>query len=51
MATNDYLRNLRAGREGSLGGKLWQRSYYGHIVRNGREAEIIREYIRTNLLH
>jgi putative transposase len=30
------------------GNRLWQRDYYEHIIRNEREVEIIREYIRTN---
>jgi putative transposase len=28
--------------------RLWQRDYFEHIIRNDRELEIIREYIRTN---
>ncbi len=29
-------------------GKLWQRNYYEHIIRNEREINRIREYIRNN---
>ena len=32
----------------SIGQPVWQRSYYEHIVRNDRELERIREYIRNN---
>ncbi|MGB3712826.1 MAG: transposase [Candidatus Promineifilaceae bacterium] len=30
------------------GGKLWQRGYYERIVRNERELNAIRQYIRAN---
>ena len=30
------------------GAPIWQRNYYEHIVRNARELERIREYIRDN---
>ncbi len=30
------------------GGKLWQRGYYERIVRNDRELNAIRRYIRSN---
>jgi REP element-mobilizing transposase RayT len=33
-----------------LGGMLWQRNYYEHIVRNDDELQKIREYIVTNPL-
>jgi putative transposase len=29
-------------------GKLWQRNYYEHIIRNNNELEKIREYIANN---
>jgi hypothetical protein len=28
--------------------RFWQRNYYEHIIRNERELEAIREYIRRN---
>jgi len=30
------------------GRQFWQRNYYEHIIRNDRELELIRDYIRTN---
>jgi putative transposase len=30
------------------GARLWQRDYYEHVIRNDRELEIIRDYIRAN---
>lgn len=29
-------------------GRLWQRNYYGHIIRNDAELNRIRDYIRDN---
>ncbi len=31
-------------------GKLWQRDYFDHIVRNAESLELIRNYIRGNPL-
>jgi hypothetical protein len=31
--------------------KFWQRNYYEHIVRNDRELDAIRQYIRDNPLN
>ncbi len=50
MTTNDYLRHVRDGAWPTFEGKLWQRNYYEHIIRNPHEYEIIREYIATNPL-
>jgi len=32
-------------------GKLWQRNYYEHIIRNADEMNRIREYIQNNPLN
>jgi putative transposase len=37
-------------RLGSPGSPLWQRNYYEHIIRDERELQAIREYIRYNPL-
>ena len=50
MTTNDYLRGVHDRGWPVLRGKLWQRNYYEHIIRNPRELDIIREYIATNQL-
>jgi putative transposase len=34
----------------SFHGRLWQRNYYDHVIRNERELDKIREYIATNPL-
>jgi len=47
MSTNEYLRKQKA-----LGitdsGKLWQRSYYDHIIRTSADYYRISTYIRNN---
>jgi len=50
MTTNDYLRRVHALGWPLLHGKLWQRNYYEHIIRNPGELDKIREYIVTNPL-
>ena len=40
----------RAKRELNIAG-IWQRNYYDHIIRNDRELENIRWYIRNNPLN
>jgi len=35
---------------GTPGRKVWQRNYYEHIIRNEKELNEIREYIRYNPL-
>jgi len=41
---------LRYIKENSLHeyGKIWQRDYYEHIIRNKRELDRIRKYIKSN---
>ncbi len=42
-----YLEWIRAN-DPSRQAKFWQRNYYEHIIRNERELEAIRQYIRLN---
>ena len=51
MTTNDYLRGIKQYKWPPFPGKLWQRNYYEHVIRN--EDELIRtsEYILTNPAH
>ena len=39
---------LMAKRNGLFLGRLWQRNYWEHVVRNDEELNKIREYIRNN---
>jgi len=33
---------------GVVGAKVWQRSYYDHVIRDNKSLQAIREYIQTN---
>ena len=48
MTTNEYIRGVRQHGWEPFPGKLWQRNYCEHIVRNEKELTRIREYIRNN---
>ncbi len=48
MTTNEYIRGVKQNGWSTFPGKLWQRNYYEHIVRNENELNRIREYIINN---
>ena len=48
MTTNEYIRGVRQHGWPPFAGKLWQRNYYEHIIRNENELARIREYITNN---
>jgi hypothetical protein len=48
MTTNEYIRGVKQNGWPSFPGKLWQRNYYEHIIRNENEMARIREYITNN---
>jgi putative transposase len=48
MTTNAYIHGVKEQGWESFEGKLWQRSYHDHIIRNERELNILREYILIN---
>jgi len=48
MTTNEYIRNVKQNRWEPFDGKLWQRDYYEHIIRNETSLQNIREYIVNN---
>jgi len=48
MTTNEYIRGIDAQGWERFNGKLWQRNYYEHIIRDDSELYAIREYIRYN---
>jgi len=50
MTTNEYIRNVRINFWPKFDKKLWQRSYYDHIIRNEKSLEEIRKYINENPL-
>ena len=48
MTTNEYIRGVKQYGWVPFPGRLWQRNYYEHILRNENEMSHIREYIRNN---
>lgn len=50
MTTNDYIRGVKQHGWPSFPGKLWQRNYHEHIIRNEEELRNLRQYIVNNPL-
>ena len=50
MTTNEYLRGVKQYGWPRCAGRLWQRGYYEHIIRNEKSLNLIREYIASNPL-
>jgi len=50
MTTNEYIRHVKQNGWKTFNGKLWQRNYYEHIIRNENDLNQIREYIINNPL-
>jgi REP element-mobilizing transposase RayT len=48
MTTNAYIRGVKESNWEPFMGRVWQRNYYEHIIRNERELEAIRLYIAAN---
>ena len=48
MTTNEYLRGVKTFGWQSIDRKLWQRSYYDHIIRSDEDYENIYLYIKNN---
>ena len=48
MTTNDYIRGVKDGTLTPFDGKLWQKSYYDHVIRNQQDYNEIWEYIENN---
>jgi REP element-mobilizing transposase RayT len=48
MTTNEYIRGVKQNGWTPFPGKLWQRNYYEHIIRNENDLNRIREYIFNN---
>ena len=51
MTTNEYIRGVKQSDWLPFPGKLWQRNYWEHIIRNEPELTRIREYIQNNPVH
>lgn len=48
MTTNDYIHGVKQHRWVQFSGKLWQRNYYEHIIRDEDELNKLRQYIVDN---
>ncbi len=48
MTTNEYIRNVKTNKWIPFDGRLWQRNYYEHIIRDETAYENIKNYIRDN---
>lgn len=48
MTTNAYIKNVHTNNWSAFSGKLWQRNYYEHIIRNEKSLNAIMQYIHAN---
>ena len=48
MTTNGYIRGVKQHGWPRFDGRLWQRNYWEHIIRNDNELNRIRQYIIDN---
>lgn len=48
MTTNEYIRGVKNLGWKPFDGKIWQRNYYEHIIRNEQSYSIISNYIINN---
>ena len=48
MTTNDYIRGVKAGVLVPFDKKLWQKSYYDHVIRNQQDYDETWQYIENN---
>lgn len=48
MTTNAYIRAVKSGRLPCFQGRIWQRGYYEHVIRNERDYLEIWRYIDQN---
>jgi REP element-mobilizing transposase RayT len=50
MTTNEYIRGIKQSHWTPFCGRLWQRNYYEHIIRDEVSLDRIRRYIAENPL-
>lgn len=48
MTTNSYIQGVKKGTFPSFQKRIWQRSYYDHVIRNESDLREIRKYISEN---
>jgi putative transposase len=50
MTTNQYIAGVKQAGWHPFPGRLWQRNYYEHVIRDEKSLDCIREYVNTNPL-
>ena len=50
ITTNEYIKAVKSNHWQRFNGKLWQRNYWEHIIRNEESYQNIAEYIVNNPL-
>lgn len=48
MSTNDYIRRVKDSGWPPFAGRMWQRNYYEHVIRNDKQLDRVRKYIQDN---
>ncbi len=48
MTTNEYIHGVKTGAWPPFNGRLWQRNYYEHVIRNEESLNRIRQYVPDN---
>jgi putative transposase len=48
ITTDEYIHGVKALEWLPFSGRLWQRNYYEHVLRNEKSLNAIREYIQAN---
>lgn len=48
MTTNEYIRGVKTGTLPAFDKKLWQKSYYDHVIRNDQDYFETWHYIENN---
>lgn len=48
ITTHDYMDSVKPHQWPQFHGRLWQRRYYEHIIRDDRDLDRIRAYIASN---
>ena len=50
MTTNGYINDVKYGRFPPFEKRIWQRSFYDHVIRDDDDLNRVREYIQNNPL-
>ena len=48
MSTNDFIRGVKFGGLAPFEKRVWQRNYWERVIRDERELDNVRAYIRNN---